>query len=29
MPLKVSVPGKPSTDVPIGTERSIRKQAGI
>ncbi|MFB9906808.1 type II toxin-antitoxin system HicA family toxin [Allokutzneria oryzae] len=28
-PGTVTVAGKPSTDVPIGTERSIRKQAGI
>jgi predicted RNA binding protein YcfA (HicA-like mRNA interferase family) len=25
----VTVPGKPSKDLPIGTERSILKQAGI
>ena len=25
----VTVPGKPSKDLPIGTERSILKQAGL
>ncbi|WP_017585139.1 type II toxin-antitoxin system HicA family toxin [Nocardiopsis ganjiahuensis] len=25
----VTIPGKPSRDLPIGTERSILKQAGI
>lgn len=25
----VTVPGKPSRDLPVGTERSILKQAGI
>lgn len=28
-PGTVTVSGKPSTDLPIGTERSILKQAGI
>lgn len=28
-PGTVTVAGKPSTDIPTGTERSIRKQAGI
>ncbi|WP_229905559.1 type II toxin-antitoxin system HicA family toxin [Lentzea cavernae] len=28
-PGTVTIAGKPSTDLPIGTERSIRKQAGI
>jgi predicted RNA binding protein YcfA (HicA-like mRNA interferase family) len=26
---RVTVPGKPSRDLPIGTERSILRQAGI
>ncbi|MGQ0778490.1 MAG: type II toxin-antitoxin system HicA family toxin [Pseudonocardiales bacterium] len=28
-PGTVTVAGKPSTDIPTGTERNIRKQAGI
>ena len=28
-PGTVTVAGKPGTDIPIGTERNIRKQAGI
>jgi len=25
----VTIAGKPSSDIPIGTERNIRKQAGL
>jgi predicted RNA binding protein YcfA (HicA-like mRNA interferase family) len=28
-PGRVTIAGKPSTDVPVGTERSILKQAGL
>jgi len=28
-PGTVTVAGKPSSDIPIGTERNIRKQAGL
>jgi predicted RNA binding protein YcfA (HicA-like mRNA interferase family) len=28
-PGRVTIAGKPSTDVPVGTEKSILKQAGL